>query len=103
MKSEFILTPFFLGKEKPVLKSLLEKGWIFNEPVLLSDDVSGCIREVHESIKKQVGKVLRQNKRPVSIAGDCCTAIAVLAALQEHGLNPVVLWLDAHGDFNTEE
>jgi arginase len=39
----------------------------------------------------------------VSVAGDCCTVIAVLAALQRFGIDATLLWLDAHGDFNTWE
>jgi arginase len=43
------------------------------------------------------------NNRPVSIAGDCCASIGVLAGLQRVGLNPTLIWFDAHGDFNTWE
>jgi arginase len=41
--------------------------------------------------------------RPVSIAGDCCTALGVVAGLRDAGYSPVLIWLDAHGDFNTPE
>lgn len=44
-----------------------------------------------------------RGQRPVSIAGDCCAAIPVMAGLQRSGVAPVLLWLDAHGDFNTAE
>jgi arginase len=40
---------------------------------------------------------------PVSIAGDCCTAIGVMAGLQRAGIEPLFIWFDAHGDFNTWE
>ena len=40
---------------------------------------------------------------PVSIAGDCCTAIAVAAGVQRAGVDASLIWLDAHGDFNTWE
>jgi arginase len=39
----------------------------------------------------------------VCLSGDCCAAIATLAGLQRAGLDPVLVWLDAHGDFNTFE
>ena len=39
----------------------------------------------------------------MSLAGDCCAAIPVTAALQKKGLNPTIVWIDAHGDFNTPE
>src|SRR6185436_17512054 len=36
------------------------------------------------------------------LTGDCVTAVAVLAGLQRRGLDPAVVWFDAHGDFHTE-
>jgi arginase len=50
-----------------------------------------------------VAQAVATGKRPVSIAGDCCTTIAVLAGLQQAGVNPTLIWFDAHGDFNTWE
>ena len=50
-----------------------------------------------------VAETARRGERPVSIAGDCCAAIPVLAGLKRAGLAPVLVWLDAHGDFNTPE
>ena len=38
---------------------------------------------------------------PVVYAGDCCIIIPVVSALQQRGLDPVVVFYDAHGDFNT--
>jgi len=36
-------------------------------------------------------------------AGDCVAALGVVAGLQRRGIDPHVVWLDAHGDFNTWE
>lgn len=36
------------------------------------------------------------------VTGDCLSALAVLAGLQRAGLDPAVVWFDAHGDFHTE-
>lgn len=40
---------------------------------------------------------------PLVIAGDCTTSMATLAALQTSVPDLGVVWIDAHGDFNTEE
>lgn len=40
---------------------------------------------------------------PVVISGDCPTSLATVAGLQRKGSGPSIVWLDAHGDFNTEE
>ena len=39
----------------------------------------------------------------MALGGDCCQPIAVLAGLARAGIQPMLLWLDAHGDFNTHE
>jgi len=39
--------------------------------------------------------------RPLVLGGDCPTARAVVAGLQRRRHDLAVLWLDAHGDFNT--
>lgn len=36
------------------------------------------------------------------LSGDCTTSLGVLAGLQRSGLDPAVVWLDAHADFHTE-
>jgi arginase len=39
-------------------------------------------------------------RRPLILAGDCLTAVGVLAGLQRRCENLAIVWLDAHGDFN---
>jgi len=40
---------------------------------------------------------------PSIYAGDCCVILPVIAGLQRKGLDPVIFFFDAHGDFNTWE
>jgi arginase len=39
---------------------------------------------------------------PLVLSGDCITPLAVLAGLQRSGVDPTLVWFDAHGDFHTE-
>jgi arginase len=41
--------------------------------------------------------------RPLVLAGDCLTAVGILAGVQRRRGNLSIVWLDAHGDFNTPE
>ena len=50
-----------------------------------------------------VATAARKGRRPVALGGDCCQPIAVMAGLARAGVRPMLLWLDAHGDFNTHE
>lgn len=36
-------------------------------------------------------------------SGDCCVTLPVVAGLQRRGIDPAVVWIDAHGDFNTPQ
>ena len=40
---------------------------------------------------------------PVVWAGDCVVILGVLAGLQQRGIDPTLVFFDAHGDFNTWE
>ncbi len=103
MKNSPILTPFFLDNPLAGLKSLLKPNWHLNEPTLPEKDLQTRISVVHEQLADLVRQIALRHERPISLAGDCCTAIAVLAGLQKAGVNPFLIWFDAHGDFNTWE
>ena len=101
--NSFILTPFFLGQALPGLESLYQPGWGRNLPRVEGTDPLARIVSVYAPLAARVQRLLEQGKRPVSISGDCCSALAVLAGLQAAGVDPFVIWFDAHGDFNTSE
>jgi len=103
MKNHFILTPFFLDQSLPGLESLAEPGWSLNKPVLPKGVPQSRMSLLHEVIASKVTETVQAGKRPVSIAGDCCSTIGVVAGLQRAGINPFVIWFDGHGDFNTWE
>ena len=103
MRNEFIISPSFIDRAVPQLADLDLPGQVINDPVRTGDDQQARAGCVHRPLSDLVTQATRDGKRPVSIAGDCCTAIAVVAGLQRGGINPSLIWLDAHGDFNTWE
>jgi len=103
MKNQFILTPFFLDQSLPQLEDLTQPSWINNNPPLPKGDPQSRMSILHSSLADLVEKIVRSGNRPVSIVGDCCAAIGTLAGLQRGGLDPTLIWFDAHGDFNTWE
>lgn len=50
-----------------------------------------------------VADAVEADEHPVLYAGDCCIILPVIAGLQRRGIDPVVVFYDAHGDFNTWE
>jgi arginase len=101
MANQFMLTPFFLDRPSPALETLAQPGWQVNKPTLPDSEQQQRMSAIHEPIAAFVANTLSGGRRPVSVAGDCCTTLGFVAGLQRAGLSPTLLWLDAHGDFNT--
>jgi arginase len=62
-------------------------------------DGRGCLLEAGG----QVDDALAQGSFPLLLAGNCSVALTTLAAAHRHRPDARVLWLDAHGDFNTPD
>jgi len=100
-KDRVMLTPSFLDKPVPGLEAIAEPDWMMNKPNLPDGDTQTRMSAIHQPIADFMAATIAAGDRPVSLAGDCCAAIGALAGLQRAGVNPVFVWFDAHGDFNT--
>jgi arginase family enzyme len=60
-------------------------------------DSRGCLLEAGG----QVDDALAAGRTPVLLAGDCAVATTTLPTVARHRPDARLLWLDAHGDFNT--
>jgi arginase len=103
MQDQFILTPFFLDQPLPQLEELTQPTWITNNPALPEGDSQSRMSLLHHSLANMVEETIASGDRPVSIVGDCVATIGTMAGLQRGGVDPTLIWFDAHGDFNTWE
>jgi len=86
-----------LGREPRAIGSFSaprESGW---EDDL--DDGRGCLLEAGG----QVEDALTGANVPVLLAAECSIGLTTLPAVHRHRPDAKVLWLDAHGDFNTPD
>ncbi len=51
----------------------------------------------------EVADALGRDELQVVLSGDCTTSLGVVAGLQRSGVDPTVVWFDAHGDLQTPE
>lgn len=58
---------------------------------------------LYGQVAELVAADVRRGARPVVLSGDCTTALGVVAGLQRGGLDPSLVWLDAHGDLQSPE
>jgi arginase len=103
MSDRFILTPYRLDEPVPGLEPLAAPDWRINKAAMPASATLRRMAALYRPLADFVAGTIDQGERPVSLAGDCCTTIGVLAGLQRAGLNPNLIWFDAHGDFNTWE
>jgi arginase len=103
VQNQYLLTPYFLDERVPGLDDLAADGWRENRPTLPAGEKQERMTALHKPLAALVAEAVAQGKRPVSVAGDCCTTIGVMAGLQRAGLSPALIWFDAHGDFNDWE
>jgi arginase len=66
-------------------------------PALPAGPVPGRMSLLHQAVADAVARAAR----PLLLSGDCPTARAAVAGLQRRHHDLAVVWLDAHGDFNT--
>jgi arginase len=70
-----------------------------DDAVVVSKGPAGAMLE---RLYDGVGARVAASTEPVVVAsGDCTTSLAIVTGLQRRGIVPGVIWLDAHGDFNT--
>ncbi len=62
------------------------------------------VAEIGRGIARAVAQARAQERFPLVLSGGCLASVGVVAGLQSGGtIDPGVVWIDAHGDFNTLE
>jgi len=58
---------------------------------------------LYEAVTATVAETVRNGGKPVVVSGDCTTSLGTVAGLQRAGIDPAIVWFDAHGDVQTLE
>ena len=92
-----ISVPFFIGEPMP--------GFDVPEPhITLDPELPANIpTERMAVLYERLAAVVTEAPNPVVYAGDCLSIMGVAGGLQRRGIDPTVLFFDAHGDFHTWE
>jgi arginase len=93
---DLIVTPWHLDEHIPAFPVPVAATEVVR-PVLPPGSVPARMSLLHRATVDVVSRA----DRPLVLSGDCPTARAAVAGLQRRHPEPAVLWLDAHGDFNT--
>ncbi|MVF14802.1 arginase family protein [Ketobacter sp. MCCC 1A13808] len=71
-----------------------------------SDDWSTCLPQAQEtlvSLKKAVSISIKSDRLTILASNTCSASLATLPVVVEQYPEVIILWFDAHGDFNTPE
>lgn len=92
-----VAVPFFMGNPMAHFR-VPEPHTVLNPPLPDADPLTRM-----GVLYRHLAEIVADVDQPVTYAGDCVSAIGVLAGLQRRGIDPTLVWLDAHGDFNTPD
>jgi arginase len=103
MPDRHLLSPFYIDRLEAGLLDLAGEAWTLSVKPPRADDPLERVTEIVAPIADWTADTLAAGERPVCVAGDCMSALGMLAGLQRAELRPTVFWLDGHGDFNTPD
>ncbi|MEL7348291.1 MAG: arginase family protein [Pseudomonadota bacterium] len=103
MNDRWIVTPQYFEHPEPGLLAIAPAEAERNAVPAMAERSPEAMAALHRPIAAAVAAALAEGQRAVSLAGDCCAAVPALAGCQRASIAPAVVWVDAHGDFNTPE
>lgn len=100
-----IYVPYHLDEHLPDLGVPLPTGVNVAEVKveLPETDVWSRLTRLYDTVADAVEQSVRAGVVPAVVTGDCTVSIGMTAGLQRAGLDPSIVWFDAHGDLQTLE
>lgn len=103
MKDVRIASPMFLDRRSDAVAAMSRPGDRVIAAGPGSGDQTESLAPIHRELADTVSNVIAGGDRPFAVLGDCCQTIPLMAGVERNGLQPTLIWLDSHGDFNTWE
>ncbi len=66
-----------------------------------TSEKAAVVASLTRELARRVAAARESGRLPVVLAGGCLAALGVVTGLRQPGRQACVLWIDAHGDFNT--
>ncbi|WP_433191678.1 arginase family protein [Nocardia sp. CA-107356] len=98
-----LLVPYHLDEYRPGIDAPITPDAVITAELPEIDDPWARMAVLYDVVADQVAASVRRGERAVVASGDCTTALGTVAGLQRAGLDPALVWFDAHGDVQTLE
>lgn len=98
-----LLAPYHQDDLLPTLAEELPPDWA--DAIITADLPAGAdgwerLAPIYAAVADAVADA---QVSPTVVSGCCCVSLGTLAGLQRAGIDPAVVWIDAHGDVQTME
>lgn len=98
-----LLVPYHLDEYRPEIDAPITPDAVVTAVLPDTDDPWARMAVLYDAVADRVAESVRGGERAVVASGDCTTALGTVAGLQRAGLDPALVWFDAHGDVQTVE
>jgi len=100
-----IHVPYHLDEHLPDLRIPIPDDAAIDEVTaeLPAGDVWPRLVSLYDRVADAVAANARPGAATKVLSGDCTVSIGIAAGLQRAGIDPAVVWIDAHGDLQTVE
>ena len=100
---DLIVVPWHLDEHIPGFPVPVGTAATIDPPLPEKGDgeAGGAVPSRMTVLHRAVADAVAEAGRPLLLSGDCPTSLGVVASLQRRHPQIAVVWLDAHGDFNT--
>jgi arginase len=72
-------------------------------PLLPEGDLWERLAYLYQEVAIEVEEEAKRGSAPTVLSGDCLVSLGVFTGLQRAGIDPAIVWFDAHGDVHTME
>ncbi|WP_062982036.1 arginase family protein [Nocardia anaemiae] len=98
-----LLVPYHLDEYRPEMDVPITPDAVVTAELPDVDDPWARMAVLYDAVADRVAESAIRGERAIVASGDCTTALGTVAGLQRAGLDPALVWFDAHGDVQTLE
>jgi arginase len=98
-----ILVPYHLDEPQPGLDWPLPAETVITAGPDAPTERWSFLGALYDGVRDAVAGQIADGAVPLVLSGDCVASLGTVAGLQRAGIDPAIVWFDAHGDVQTLE
>ncbi len=98
-----ILVPYHLDEPQPDHDWPLPAETVITAAPDASNERWSFLGTLYDGLRDTVADRVSAGTVPLVLSGDCVASLGTVAGLQRAGVDPAIVWFDAHGDVQTLE